>query len=449
MRPARPLSVTDARPFTLSECLSVLLTSGWSGGTIAAVRNLGRNGVNVGIISSKRLCAAAWSRCVSRVYAGPPESESQAFLERLLEIGAANPGQVLLATSDMTAWLYTVNASQLEQHFCLYQPAIDGMRRILDKKLFADAAANAGLAVLPCWDPCDIDDLSELAPTLPYPILIKPRTHVHRLRTDKGIIVNSKTELIHEYQSFVVREQAAAVSNAVLPNVSRPILQKFVRVASEGVHSITGFIDRTGDLFVTRHSTKIFQRSPPLGIGICFELLPAIPLLSDAVHCLCREIGYFGIFEVEFLWFDGSWTVIDFNPRMFHQIGMDIARGAPLPLLACLDAAGESVALRNAVEKANAEDEDRKVVFVDRFLFRMFVLAQTIRSRMSPNDRAYWRAWKRKNASWTVDVVADGSDLFPGFIHVLSEIYFGLKGIPRFWRSRPSVSVSAKTREAP
>ena len=37
-----------------------------------------------------------------------------------------------------------------------------------------------------------------------------------------------------------------------------------------------------------------------------------------------------------------SLGVIDFNPRMFSQVGMDIRRGMPLPLLACLDAVGDS-----------------------------------------------------------------------------------------------------------
>src|SRR5260221_2742653 len=55
---------------------------------------------------------------------------------------------------------------------------------------------------------------------------------------------------------------------------------------------------------------------------------------------ISRELGYFGLFEVEFLSFDGSWPVIDFNPRLYNQIGLDIGRGMPLPLLTCLDALG-------------------------------------------------------------------------------------------------------------
>jgi hypothetical protein len=96
-------------------------------------------------------------------------------------------------------------------------------------------------------------------------------------------------------------EQSRVDPDPLLHGAGRPILQPFVSPGREVVHSITGFIDKTGNFFVTRHSTKILQRSPPLGIGICFESLPAAPSLSKAMHRPCRDIGYFGIFEVEFV----------------------------------------------------------------------------------------------------------------------------------------------------
>lgn len=412
----------------------MLLASAAFGGTIAAVRLLGAHDIAVSVVSSRRLGAAAWSRRVTRVYSAPPESEGRRFLERLLAIGEAEPGQILLPTSDETAWLYTENAVELGRYFRVHQPPIATLLSILDKKLFADAAIGAGLDVLPSWDPRNMDDVAALAPTLSYPILIKPRTHVHRLRNDKGVVVYSARDLIDQYRRFVDREQARAADSALLPEASLPILQQFVRVGSEGVHSITGFIDRTGELFVTRCATKVFQRSQPVGVGVCFESRPPSPALSDAVRRLCRKLGYFGIFEVEFLWFDGRWAVIDFNPRLFNQIGMDIRRGMPLPLLACLDAAGETALLRDAVAKAQQED-DGQTVFCDRFTLRAILLAQTVTGQISREDRAYWRAWMKQHAAHTVDFTADSSDPVPGVIHALSEIYLGLKSLPRFMRS--------------
>jgi predicted ATP-grasp superfamily ATP-dependent carboligase len=417
----------------------VLLASASFGGTIAATRHLGAIGFDVRVLSSQRLAAAAWSRHTAGAYSAPPESESQRFLERLLAIGAADPGQILLPTSDETAWLYTQNAAELGRYFRAVQPSTAVLQKILDKKLFADAASRAGLAVLPSWDPRNIDDVEALAPTLPYPILIKPRTHVHRLRSDKGVVVYSALALINEYRRFVDRERVRSADDPLLRDANLPILQQFVRVGREGVHSVTGFIDQTGELFVTRGATKIFQRSQPVGVGVCFESLPPSPALSEAVRHLCRELGYFGIFEVEFLWFDGRWAAIDFNPRLFSQIGMDIRRGMPLPLLACLDAAGETTSLRDAVAKAQTES-DEETVFCDRFTLRAILLAKTVTARISHKDRAYWHGWRKQHAAHAVDFAADGSDPMPGVIHALSELYLGIKSFPRFLRSMPRVS---------
>ena len=424
---------------SLKKNLNVLLASASSGGTIAANRHLGANGFDVRIVSSHRLGAAAWSRHATRAYSAPLESESQQFLERLLALGASDPGQILLPTSDETAWLYTLNAAELGRYFRVVQPSIAVLLNILDKKLFADAAIRAGLAVLPSWDPRNIDDVAALAPTLTYPILIKPRTHVHRLRNDKGVVVYSARELIDQYRRFVNREQAGVANDHLLRDANLPILQQFVRVGGEGVRSVTGFVDRTGELFVTRCATKVFQRSQPVGVGVCFESLPPDPALSGAVRRLCRELGYFGIFEVEFLWFDGHWAAIDFNPRLFNQVGMDIRRGMPLPLLGCLEAAGETGALREAVAEAQVE-HDEQTVFYDRFTMRAILFAQTMTAQISNEDRAYWRAWTRQHAGHAVDFVADDSDPMPGVIHALSEIYLGLKSLPRFLHSTPDTS---------
>ncbi len=418
----------------MSKGLSVLLASASFGGTIAAVRHLAKHNIDVGVVSSHRLGAAAWSRHVARSYSAPPESEGQRFLERLIAIGAADPGQILLPTSDETAWMYAENAELLVRHFCMYQPSITTLQRILDKKLFADAAINSGLTVLPSWYPRNIDHVAELAPTLPYPILIKPRTHVHRLRQDKGVVACSSSELLSKYRLFVDRERIRAVDTPLLADARLPILQQFVRVGDEGVHSVTGFIDRTGELFVARSATKVLQRSQPVGVGLCFKSLPPAPALSDAVHRLCRDLEYSGIFEVEFLWFEGRWAIIDFNPRLFNQIGMDIRRGMPLPLLACLDASGDTASLREAVGKAQAHDNER-IVFCDGFALRAMLFAQTVTGRISHKDRAYWRVWIREHAADAVDFAADGSDPIPRVIHALSEIYLGIKALPQFMRS--------------
>ncbi len=426
----------------------VLLATGSSGGTISAVRELSKHGLKVAVISNDFFCPSSWSRFTSVSYKGPPERESRRFLDLLLRIGAESPGQVLLPTSDETAWLYIRNAPLLAKYFRLRQPSTETMKRILDKKLLADAAMEAGVAVLPTWQPRSFSDVVASASTLTYPILIKPRTQVRRMRNDKGAIARSETELIETFREYLSQEHVEAEGHFI-PDITIPLLQHFVEIGAEGVHSVSGFIDETGELFVTRHATKVFQRSQPAGVGVCFESLPSDPDLSAAVHRLCRNLNYFGIFEVEFIRFQGSWAVIDFNPRLFNQVAMDCHRGMPLPLLAYLDAAGRTAELREAIARARKEDQDRPAVFYDRFTLRAILLAKTLARRTSKEERRYWRSWMRQHAAHSIDFSADKVDRMPGLVHAFSETLLGIKALRRFFRStlpvkRPEESVAVK-----
>ena len=118
----------------------------------------------------------------------------------------------------------------------------------------------------PSWDPQNLGELAELAPHLPYPVLIKPRTHVHRLRKDKGVVVHSPDELAAEYPRFLARERYRFDDTARAHELVRPVIQKFVEIGREGVVSVSGFIGRNADVFVTRRSIKIFQCSRPVGV---------------------------------------------------------------------------------------------------------------------------------------------------------------------------------------
>jgi hypothetical protein len=113
----------------------------------------------------------------------------------------------------------------------------------------------------------------------------------------------------------------------------------------------------------------------------------------------------------------------------------------PLPLLACLDAAGETAALREAVAKAQSDHAE--AVFCDGFTLRAIMLARRLTGRISKEERLYWRNWLKRHAGHKVDFVADPKDPMPSFIHRLSEVHLGLKAFPRFLSSMPRLSSRA------
>ena len=84
--------------------------------------------------------------------------------------------------------------------------------------------------------------------------------------------------------------------------------------------------------------------------------------------------------------------------------------------------------------KAQVENES-PLVFCDQFTLEAILLAQGIVSRAPRADRQRWRAWSRQHAAHCVDLVIDKSDPMPAIVHVLSEIYLGVRALPQFIRT--------------
>jgi D-aspartate ligase len=412
------------------------------GGTLAAVRQLGSSGIPVIVAGQHILAAARWSRHASRFVSCPPVQQEDRFLEWLMAYGERQPGHVLLPTSDATALLFASNAKLLETCFRLYQPPVESTVRVLDKKHLLEACRRVGLDTLPSWFPSGEGELRVLAAKLPYPILIKPRTQVRRINRDKGVVVHGPDDLLPSYRGVVERERYLS-GFAELSGTDTPMLQQFAEEANEAVYSVSGFIDRSGEVMAARGATKIFQRRRPVGIGVCFEASPLEADLAEAVKRLCHEVGHFGVFEVEFLRLDHGWAVIDFNPRFYHQMGLDIARGLPLPMWAYLGACGQESVLRGEVQRVGHASDGPAVVFCDRFTFRALLTAMTITRRLSGLEATRWKRWYEDHRAGAVDVAIDVRDPLPGFVHALSEVVLGLQAVPRFLRTPSTASRTA------
>jgi predicted ATP-grasp superfamily ATP-dependent carboligase len=426
---------------------AAVLATARAGGTLAAVRSLGAKGIPVTVLASQFLAAARWSRFTASAQAMPAENDPR-FLERLCALGAARPGQVLLPTSDQTAWLYAREQDTLCSHFRTYLPPLEVIETVLDKARLADLGRRAGVPVIDTWAPGSPAEAAKLAPQLTYPVLIKARSHIERQGNHKGLLVHDAEGFVQAYARMVSLENAAQ-RQAGLPDVPPPVVQRFVPMGREGVCSVSGFIDRTGTLFVSRVSAKVFLRMQPAGVGVCYEARPPSAELSEAARKLCLAAGFFGAFEIEFVRWGAGWAPIDFNPRLFSQVGLDVARGMPLPHLLWLAALDRRDELAQAVEAARAAESDPAAhALYDRFTLGTMLTAMAVTKRATKAERAYWHDWRRTHAPMAVDYAWDRRDLLPGLVHAASEILLGLRALPRFLRAAmpaaPEANVGAK-----
>jgi len=120
------------------------------------------------IMSSRRFSAAAWSRYASRTYPISSEGNEEQFLGQLLRIGAAEPGHVLLPTSDHTAWLYT-KTQICSPNISPNQPFAIHFTSDTRQETPCGSSCQRRTVGLPSWCPQNINELVTIALRLVTP----------------------------------------------------------------------------------------------------------------------------------------------------------------------------------------------------------------------------------------------------------------------------------------
>lgn len=400
----------------------VLLTLGQFYGTLAAVRCLGRAGVPVTMAEGRVLAPARWSRYVTRRVSCPDVWEADAFLSWLLAFGASSPGHVLLPTSDDVAWIIAANREALSTHFRLLPTPLSAVDALLDKRALLGLCREVGLDVPETWFPRSAAEAAELGARAGAPLLIKPRSQVLLASRTKGTLVEDAAELGARFDEFLAQNRYGERIRSHLPDVVRPIVQRFHPDANENIYSLSGYVDGRGELVAARAARKILQRPRKLGIGLCFEEAPVDERLAERVAALSRRVGYQGVFEVEFIHVGSRRLLIDYNPRLYGQLAFDIDRGMPLPRLAYADALGDEAAVSALAAEARAERSSGQRVYCHRLLFELLLLVQGLSSRLSADEERGWRRWWSEHRRRSTDAVVDADDLAPCGVDVATHL---------------------------
>jgi predicted ATP-grasp superfamily ATP-dependent carboligase len=411
-------SCTEGLP---AERPEALFTAANYFGTLAAARSLGRSGIPVVIADRRRLTPARWSRRVAYTVSCPEvDTEPVEFLEWLLALGARRPGRVLYATSDALAWMYALHRDVLARDFRVYVPAFEAVYTLLNKWRLHRACIALNIDVP---ETCILheDRLARVAREARYPLVMKPQTQAFFFPPQKGRVVRSADSLVRVYREFREATGYSPIAIEQDRQVSVPLVQAFVDCAAAGVYSLSGFVDETGELFVAAASRKVLQRPRRLGVGLCFEEVEVEPKLAADVAKICRHVGYYGAFEVEFLDAGGRFQLIDFNPRFYGQMGFDVARGLDLPLLVYLASVGAHEELRRQVQEARQTvRQPAWRVYCNRIELEAALLFSRLAGRIEDDGR--WRGWLSRNRGRLTDAVLDRDDWLPGAVQTVAAV---------------------------
>ena len=384
-------------------------------GTLAAVRSLGRHGIRVTTADPSRLSVSAWSRFTTVRAQSPAVQDTERFLAWLLDYGATQGRHVLLPTSDDTAWLYALHRDRLSQYFHLASPPFQTIAGLLNKRRLYQTATDCGLHVPRTWFPDSPSDLARVAGEARFPVVVKPVTQVMFRTQSKGMLAESADQLESRYAQFSLHPHSPTLLD-LDPTASRPMVQEFFPEAATTIYNISAYV-HDGRLIGARAARKLLQQPRRLGTGVCFEEAMVVPELAEGLGQLVSRVGFRGVFEAEFIDTPNHPVLIDFNPRFYNQMGFDIGRGLPLPLLAYFDALGSDAKVREL--SLNAPEDRVGHVYVDLFSLRLILVAQRLSGALTAADRKRWREWYGRHSGRCTYAVLDSTDRVPGLLAAL------------------------------
>ncbi len=401
----------------MSKSPGFVLTSASALGTLAAARCLGDRGIPVLVLDARRFAPTVWSRYVVHRESCPVMRPIAPFIDALLAFGARDPGHVLYATSDDLAWAFAEREASLRRYFRLLTPPFASVARVLDKRTLYAASLEAGLETPRTWFPEGDADVDRVARQARFPVIIKPRAQAFFKSARKGVCVICADELRAEYRSFARKNTFEATISVERPHMAPPMIQEMH--VTQPIYSVSGFRDAEQGRFVARAARKVLQWPRQAGIGIAFEDAPLEAQVAEGVRRLCELTGFFGVFEAEFVKTDEGMRLIDFNPRIFNQIGFDVARGLPSPYLAYLGALGDSAGMESEMRVAREWRSPGPVVFEHRAMVAWTRVAERLVG-LAPGPAPF--AAQKHAGTATVEAAAHRVDWLPGLIDGLQQV---------------------------
>ncbi len=258
---------------------------------------------------------------------GPELDEGRALADHLLALGpsfAERP--VLFATNDDWVLALARHRDRLEEHYRLPFAPYEVVQRALGKTALYRACEAIGVPAPRSW----YLDEGDPADDVPYPCVLKPddsRGFYDAFRA-KVFVVRTPGEF---------RERVAQAAEHGLTLVA----QEWVETRPGGFWSVASYLSADGTARGVFTGRKLEQW--PVGFGTsCLADARWDPQIADAGVRVLRELGYWGISEIEFVQdaATGRLLLLDVNTRPWKWVGLPVAAGVDLPHLAYEDALG-------------------------------------------------------------------------------------------------------------
>jgi predicted ATP-grasp superfamily ATP-dependent carboligase len=380
-RPAPPMTL----PIQHSTPVVVL---NWSRqGGIGLVRSLGRLGIPVWGVNSRRLSPPSFSRYLTgRIWWDFDSHTSEESLEFVCGIAKElGTKPILLPTTDSEA-LFVAEHDLALRNYYLFPAMPPGLAQSLASKRDMFFLAKRHCIPTPeCVFPTCHKDVEQYAKSGIFPVMFKGIDGglLQKTAGKKMIVVRSPGQLLDYYDRF---------EDPSHPNV---MLQEYIPGGDDTVWMFNGYFNESSDCLLGITGKKIHQYPVHTGLtslGVCLLNQEVF----DLTQAFMRAVGYRGILDIGFRYDarDRKYKVLDVNPRIGASFRLFVAQnGMDMVRALYLDLTGQPVEIGTARDGRKWVVEDLDFISCTRYLMeRKLSMSELYRSYRGVEETAFF-AW--------------------------------------------------------
>ena len=295
---------------------------------LGVIRSLGKNGLRIiGIDFKTRI--GTYSRYAKSHKCPHPLHRESEFIEWVRSHFSKDHPIPVFITQDDFLEVFSRNQEAMGDYFLFNMIDHAVLEAIADKYQQNQLALRAGVAVPNTWVVNEPSDLMKIQDEVSYPVIIKGRD-VNAWRD--AISRNTKVYLAKE------PNQLTSILQRILGKGISAIVQEVILGPDTNHYKYCSYTSSEGKILAEFTLRKIRQNPAHFGFGAVIESIYSSELMALG-RKLFSGIGFTGVGSVEFKLDqkDGTYKLIEINPRYWQQNSLATKCGINFPYINYLD----------------------------------------------------------------------------------------------------------------
>ena len=367
------------------------------GGHIQALglaRQVAKLKVEVVLLVDTPFAVARFSKYVTKTYIYQDKAQ---LLQYIQQLQLPEKGTLLFPTNDEAVEILAEHYEKYNESYAMGIPNPAIVELFNNKRNAYQLVEKLGIPCPTCWYPDSIEDVQKMAPLLEYPVVVKPAI-MHTFHT----VFGKKAYRCDNAEMLLAVFERIQSANYPIDSI---LIQEFLSGGPKYLYSY-GVFAAEGESKAAIMANRIRQNPMDFGNSTTFAITCDIPLIEQQSTHLLREVNYFGLGEVEWMYDTkhNTYKFLEINTRAWkwHTISNQLG----------FSFIGAMIDHYNQIETPQV-DKKHIVGWVERLTDWTVVAKEVIKNRMHLRDVYKTYKIKKENAVW------QWTDPMPGIMYVL------------------------------